>query len=1044
MIVAHRTLQPDSGINQIAAVRGAFNGKTALLVAQSSTLHVMDPKTLQILDSYPFRNSISILAVYPGPEQYVFILLSNLNYFIFNLPELKSSGTISLNGSIFASRRILPITNPIERGSLGSNFQITQSIRFKEKQFAFASHPQFVALSIASGFIHFIPKDRPQFYVPINYNNIVDMCFLGPTMYTGIHRLALLTDSSTNNRELHVFKISGRDIEEEFSITLPPDAYSIIPLKQESEASLVISTSNGVHRITAPIDVPFTQEPLSTFVSTIAISHTSLGNDLYLILDAEGGICAAQFPIEGRPKVEKLSKTNSLGGSIIAIDNNLIVSSPYFGMVSYNYELTHQGCNIIEQARYSVSGPIRHMAYDGKQLYVANEKIRLYEKTISCRNSCIMNVKGVYNIFSANNFLCASLSNSSILFDVHDSNLVQTKDLSNFIYDHPTIYFGMCLADSCQIQITDKCINIIGKDPIMFDQEITCASCNGNDLCVVCTDNTIKFYSLSSLNQASDYFAKNQCYLVACNSNFTAVLLIDLTLLIFNSHTFELINELNAVDFNCYTSMVVLEPREGQYEILLGTIDGHLIHFISDSSNNTPIIESLSNNRIMLHQLNQTTALSAGDPPIVTGKERIFIGSIPCIDIVQCNDNFVILSVENDQLMLLNSETPGGSSRTVLPIDNVQNFAILDQNPTNVLITKEEHILENIPMPEQNNEATKQTTNEESCVSNQESREGELETTTDDESNPSQTHKIIFCQQGDFTVKSYVNQKEINSFTSLHKIVLMKGINYQGRNLLLLGTDDQYSIILLDTNLTVICTQTIEALPTAVCVVDPYLIVANRTLIDFFIGKQSESTYELDKVHYEKTYSLTTDLSNYRQFLIVSDSNQAIAVYFVNFNYIYELDRDCNQRGISAIGMIGNYLFAADYSNTILIYMIDESGIHTNIIHIGEFLADSRVLSFEKIGNKLVYGTEGGCIGSFVIATPEYQDLVSISLTMDNEGFFFIKNRLPPSKFEWPAQNSIIDIDNLLIGLEDKELLEKCQFTKEHIKSLIESLNTNY
>ena len=1031
MIVAHRTLQPPSGINQIAAVRGACNGKTALLIAQSSTLHVMDPKTLQIIDSYPFQTPISILAVYPGPEQYVFILLENLNYFIFNLPELKSFGRLSLNGSIFAVRRILPITNPVERGSLGSNSNITQSIRFKEKQFAYACHPQFVALSVASGFIHFIPKDRPQFCIPINYNNIVDMCFLGPTLYTGIHRLAILTDGSTNNRELHVFKISGRDMEEDFSLTLPADAYSIIPLKQESEASLVISTSNGIHRITAPIDIPLTQEPLPTFVSTIAISHTSLGNDLYLILDAEGGICAAQFPIEGRPKVEKLSKTNSLGGCIIAIDNNIIVSSPYFGMVSYNFELTSQGCNITEQARYNVSGPIRHIAFDGKQLFVANEKIRLYEKTISCRTSCVMNVKGIFDLFAVHNTLCVSLYNSSVFFDVFDARFVKNEDPS-FICNQPTIYYGLCLNNSAVIQITDKFMNIVGKNTITFDNEIGCASCNGSDLCVACSNNIVMFYSLSSASKMHVYEAKKQCCMVASNNNFTAVLLIDQTILLFNSHTYQLLNELKAIDFICYTSMVILEPREGQFEILLGTLDGHLVHLNSEDLN-SHTIESISNHRVVLHQINQTSAIASGDPPIVTGKERIFIGSTPCIDIVQSNDNYVALSVDNSQLMIFNSETPGGSSRTLLPIDSIVSMAILNPNPSSGLFTKNDHFLENAQITDQSGETT---------ISNQEEiKDQEFDTTADDETQNSQNHKIMFCQQGDYTIKSYINQKEVNSFTSLNKIVLMKGVTYQGRDILVVGTDEQYEIIILDTNLSVICKQHIEALPTAVCVSEPYLIVANKTLIDFFIGAQSESTYELDKTHYEKTHTLTTDMYSYKQFLVVSDSNQSIAVYFVNAMYIYELDRDTIQRGISALGMLGNYVFAADYSNTIVIYSIDENRMKNNILHVGEFLTDSRVLSFERMGNKVVYGTEGGCIGSFVVAPPEYQELVNFSLLIDKEELTFIKQRVPPGKFEWPGQNGIVDIDNLLLCLDDKDFLERCSINKDHIKSLIESLN---
>ena len=64
-----------------------------------------------------------------------------------------------------------------------------------------------------------------------------------------------------------------------------------------------------------------------------------------------------------------------------------------------------------------------------------------------------------------------------------------------------------------------------------------------------------------------------------------------------------------------------------------------------------------------------------------------------------------------------------------------------------------------------------------------------------------------------------------------------------------------------------------------------------------------------------------------------------------------------------------------------------------------------------------------------------------MSFAMDTEGFVFIKQRIPPAKFVWQTQNSIIDIDNLLIGLEDRDFIQQYSINVDVIKQLIETLN---
>ena len=971
MIIAHRTLQQDSGISAIATIKGANNGKTALLAAQGSVMHVMDPKTLQIIESYPFKTPISVLAVYPGPDQCVLIVLRNLNFFIFRLPELIRCGTISLNGSIFTTRRILRVSSPFERASTGPNPKITQSIRFKENQFAFAAHPNYVALAVASGYIHVIPKDKPFFSVSVNYSSIVDMAFLGPTLYSSITRLAILADGQSRNRELHVVKIVGKEFEEEFTLNLPNDAYMIIPLNQESESSLVISTSSGDHIISAPIDAPLLQQPLSTHVSTVSISHTPLGNDLYLILDAEGGIRAAHFPIEGRPKVDVFSNTQALGGSIIFVDNSIIVSSPFTDMISLSYELRDTGCTVNEQARFKVNGPVRHLLVDDKRLLSSNEKIRLYEKTISCRTSMISDAGAIISIFSADKLLCVSYLAKSILLVVDDAKLSVSEE-ANFISTSPTVFFGKCIGGSI-VQIASNAISVLNQSSMMFEKEVSCASCS-DTIAFVCTGSLIKLYEVPSVALIKTFEAETQVHMITSTYTMTAALLINQKILVFNKSG-EKIDELVAPQLHGYSSIALIRTGEGdEFEILLGTSDGDLIRI---KKNSEPIIESLGKENISLHQIGYS-AICSGEPPTIIGSERIFIGSTSCRDIVKCGENFVCLT--GTSIRILNAEAPSGSSRILYDFNDIINFTSLKS---------------------------------------------------------SEGTSILACHQGETTITTYINQKVANTFESLSSISLMCKVEYQGRQMIVVGTDTPYTIILLDENLSLITKRNVEALPTAAVVFDNYLIVANRSTIDFFVGKQSDSSYELDKVHYEKTFCLTTALEVYDTYLIVADSNQAITIYLVTNDAIEEVDRDGTQRGFSAIGIINNYIFAADYSNCIAIYNIRSD---CSLEHVGEFMTDSRVLSFTTNGRKLIYGTEGGGIGSFRVVVNRASEFRELSAAIDNEGYFFINQRVPAAKFEWPFQNMIVDVDNLQIALSDRDLLNKLGKDREETKLLIESL----
>lgn len=963
MIAVHRTLQPDTIIHGMCILKNANNGRPALAVAQGSTMHIMDPTTLKILESYPFKTPIALIASFGNAAPEVFVLLRNLNWFIFNLPELKRYGSIITQGMIKVSRRVLPIKSPFDIGSTGSNSRITESIRIKEQQFAFATHPDYIALSVLSGRITIIPRNRGMFDIPVSYTNIVDLAFMGPTVVSA--RLAILTDSKKNNRELHVCKIIGVDLEEEFSLPLPPDAYSMIPLHPEVESSIIISTNDGIHRITAPIDLPLKCEHLSTFVSTISISSAPLGDELYLILDAEGCICAASFPIDGRPRVERLLQTNAVAGSIIFLNQSVIVSSPYTDLISYSFDRDESSCRMDIQAKLPISGPIRHIATHDDNIYISNDSIRLFEKTIECRTAAITEIGNCLSIFSSNLFVCLSYIESSRILTTDDNGFI-FDNVDGFIYDSPTVFFGE--VKNGAIQITDKQISIIGGSSTTLNYEVSCASAE-NDMAVVCSKNRLIAIEISEFKEIHNLELDSQILLVHTNGNKTAVLTANRTIHIFdeffNRYSVPLVSILG------YTSIAVSKDKNGNDIVFLGTNEGKLVKV----TNSGILVESVGTESITLHSNMSGKFVCSGSPPTLIGCETVFLGTEPCTDIVVVGDNFVSLS--GTQLRLLTAESPGGSSKPILQIEDLVSFTILHAN--------------NMP--------------------------------------------IFAARIGDFSIKTFVNMKPVEEFVSLHAISLMERVTISNFDYLLIGDEDN-EIILLDTNLSLVAKKSVGTLPTAACCLNDHIVVANRTYIEMYRLKNTGSVTEFERTSLAKTYSLTTCLSPLSDFVIVGDSNQAIAVLNAAME-LAETSRDSYFTGVSCVGTCARLIFAANYNSLINVYMVSDQGV---LFHIGVFQTDSRVLSFSKLGDRLIYGTEGGGIGMFTL-TMECNDLKNVSQALDEIGVYFIDQRVPESKFEWPDQNIIVDADNIKIALNMPECLEMAGTTRENVKQRLKQFD---
>ncbi|EAY07461.1 hypothetical protein TVAG_499470 [Trichomonas vaginalis G3] len=971
MNIVHRSLQHDTIIQGMCILNNANNGRPALAVAQGSTLHIMDPVNLEILDSYPFKTPIALITAFSGRNPEIFILLRNLNWFIFQLPELTKYESITKQGLILATRRILPISSPFELGSTGSNPRITESIRLKEKQFAYATHPDYIALSIFSGLIHIIPRNKPMFAVPVTYTNIVDLAFMGPTVVSA--RLAILTDSKTNNRELHVCKIVGTELLEEFDLPLPPDAYSIIPLHPEVEASLMISTSDGIHRITAPIGLPLKCEHLSTFVSTISISATHLIDDLYLILDAEGCICAASFPVEGRPRMERLLQTKAVAGSIIYMNNSIIVSSPFTDLISYSFDRDESSCRMEIQATFPISGPVRSISINDDSIYISNDSIRLFEKTIQCRTAFKMDIGNCLSLFSSNQYICLSYLNSSVILSVDDKGF-EMANPEHFISNKNTVFFGE--SKSGPIQVTNKEVSILSQNSMSFNFEITAACCQ-NDVCILCYGKEFVAIEIPSFKQLHYKEVDSQILLVYTDSAETCILTMSKNLTIYDDF-FNVTFSTNLDTIYGFTSIEMMKNKNNENSVYLGTTEGKLVVV----NNRGVSFESIGENSVVLKpNLSQGGFVCSGKPPtLISSKERVFLGTDPCTDIVCVGDNFV--SLNRNELKLLNSESPSGSSKPILTIDNIVNSAIMHEDKTMI--------------------------------------------------------PIYVVRIGDTTIKTYKNMKENEEFVALHSISLMEVIKVGEKEYLLVGTDDN-DVFLLDSSLSLVCKRTMESLPTAACFVMDFIIIANRTYIEQFTLKENGSDSELERIATARSFALTTALNVcYNRFVVVADSNQSISILDCT-RRLAETHRISYCHGVSTIGVSNNgqFIFAADYNSVIHIYGLYEFGV---LEPIGVFQTDSRVISFAKFGKNALYGTEGGGIGLFTMRD-DFMEVKRVSQRIDDAGLTFIDNRIPDVNFLWPQQDCIIDADNILIALNMPDILEAAGTTKERIKGLLKQIS---
>jgi hypothetical protein len=363
MLLAHRTLQPDSQVTTAVALRDLSGRCRFVIIAQGTSMHILDPLSpgCPFIESYPFQSPIAVLAPAGQSRSAVFVLLRNRNWFIFHLPCLIRFDSLSSSLLPCQRRSLLGRSSLLSAIPAGSTPVATALVHFVEGRICSAAHPQYVAIHFCSDAIHVIPVDGgPIIQVAVIDSNVVDLAFIGPM--DGACRLVYLAESQASSRAVHLLSfVQDRSVFcEEFCVDVPSDAHSLLPI----QASLIVFTRNGVVMISAPqgMQPAVAQFPVFLPGDGVILAHCHLRDDIYLMCDSCGGLTAGLFPIDGRPRTEFMKHIGAACALAGIDDRRFIVAAPFGDSLIYECRPLENGFELTEIRRIQGNGPIVQMS----------------------------------------------------------------------------------------------------------------------------------------------------------------------------------------------------------------------------------------------------------------------------------------------------------------------------------------------------------------------------------------------------------------------------------------------------------------------------------------------------------------------------------------------------------------------------------------------------------------------------------------------------------------------------------------------------------
>lgn len=1029
MIFAHRTLQPDSIITGAAAIRDYEGNFSSIAIAQGTTMHIIDITAPEypIVESYPFLSPIYVIESAKSDNRPIFILLENLNWFIFELPKIVRFGSLKkphctkcnhfiqkINQySYHYSDDILYQSSPLPPNAI-------QNIKFAETRVPHSSHPHYFAIQVYHNVVHVISIDegRPPYEIHTTEPNIVDIAFFGP--FTCSTRLAILSDSSqSDNRILNLYSLKDESPPEftlDTIVNLPPDAYHILPLHPEIHSVITVFTNDGLIRITANEGLETIVEHLTAYMTPIILNTCHFYDDIYLLCDSCGGLTGANFPIEGPISTENMKIIGPSSDILVFDKNRFLITSPFGDSIIYNFCLKSNLFDLTQLHRFESPGPIKCLEFRDDGLVCGSgvdesTSIRLFEKAVSCKKIAEIPISNCLSIFTTDGpdinsiYICMCFYNSTHILIFDGESIAPVKWEESKLPEVTTILFADVESGILHLTENDVIIRDRKSGDIIstysFDSKIVSASLSESNLITANEMNVIQILDSNDLHKVKRWKLNKKILLISGTDDFIAVYLIDNTVFLFY------FSDSKPLSISLpYLAAPVSMSIVSQDLIIIGTATGYIFK-ITDSLTKISS-ENVGEGKIVIHKFvthkNEeeiSILLCSGDPPFqLVGDERNFISACPCEDIGRASNFLVCLQREEISIYKVD-ESLIGTTKIKQSIPYMLSFTYDPEGCT--IVHKDSSSFSS-------------------------SFNSHLSTKSDSAKETANQSIIKYKRGVEVSRFDFPNNGE-------HKISFCKLIELCGQNIIVIG-DDKPSITLLDESMNKMCWLKTLGTPYTAISYFSYLVVSREGSIDFYQPKFLDTQIEMDRILIADAPIMILDFIVVGKFLVASDALQALTVYSIDENSggngissDFESNAENEISGSSRIGskqievsvvycdhskkqltklvLFHDFVFAASLSENIFAYKVSSDG---KFEEIGGFKCDSRALSFAVNDGCLFYGTEGGGIRMFEII--EDDDFIKIRDQMKYIDITFIADRIPSLQFQW-CQNPFVDIDNL-------------------------------
>ena len=998
MVFAHRTLLPDEQLTQAVSIRDIEGLCTSLAVAQGSNLHLINPfsKSLEITETLPFVSPILVIDSFESEKPSLFVLLKNMNWFIFELPDLKFNDTLYRVNPIPPTREIVHHGLFYAEQIPNALSHVTANINFNEKQIVHASHPDFIAVNVFNGVVHLIStktKTDP-FIINVLYPNVVSMTFIGPTLYSV--RLAILTDSNGECRMVRVFKFykNKSQFMLEHTISVPIDSHYLLPLQPKLQSTLAVFTKEGIVRINMPEDLPYSIENLSAFMPSIILHACYFYDDIYLLCDSSGGLIAIKLPVDGYLSTENMKITGPSSGIVVFDKEHFFVASPFGDSIAYKFIKNENNIQLIEFWRIQSSGPIFHLTWEENNLVCCsgrdnNSSVRIFEQLTSCEKLCQFNTDNCLSFFPAcltndEFLLCLCFYNSTKIIKFNGSS-ISSVDWECIPLETETIIFSnykdsIIHASNEFIQIIDK-ENGESSNKLTLDYKISAGALSTSNIILADDSKIIHIIQTDTFSELKKWKLNKIPLYLSATDDYVVTYLIDNKLLLFNISNPTVNQQISLPYFTVPISMEMLNENN----IFLGTNDGNLFHISNSLSKIT--VKNYGNGKINLHKVVKNDSLiCSGSPSFIIDDNGTHLLSVnQCEDICELSDNFICCINQNVATIY---QMRKQLKYTTKVRQYIPNMLDMESFGVDSIIC----FIEDFKEPQK-----------------------EFETSSNKVSQTKVNGAQSLVKYNNGKIESWykTNDHYDISFFKVLEIPFDENESDNSSTSIIIIGDNQPSITLLDEHLNRVSWQKMLGVPLSACVYKSFLVIAREGFFDVFIVKYVDGDYEFERKTILDAHIMTFDFLVVNDFLIASDIQQALIVYNYDGSNFQKVAQDFSPKQITKLVYFENIIFAASITSAVYAYRINKLG---SLVEIGSFQCNSQITSFFVHDNKLFYGSEGAGIGIFEPIKDGAKDLIALqSNFLKLSDLEIIADRKPPSTFTWNQPELFIDIDNLRV-----------------------------